>query len=227
MKKISNKELTKKIYNKPFEFKMPPRVSMSYSKDPKHLGFSLARYKFVAKMFEGFKNVLEVGAGDGFKSFVVKQSVQNLTLSDNEDNGKYFFEKNYKNKNHKYLIHDFTKYKLKKKYDGIYLLDVLEHIPKKKESFFLKNIIFSLNKNAVLIIGIPSIEFQRYASKLSRKSHVNCKSKKELKKFLLKYFNNVFAFSMNDEIIHTGFDSLSSYLLCICSNKKAATHNNN
>ena len=39
-------------------------------------------YKFVAKMFEGYENVLEVGAGDGFKSPIVKQHCKNLYLSD-------------------------------------------------------------------------------------------------------------------------------------------------
>ena len=33
--------------------------------DPRGLVFSLSRYKFVSKMLEGKKNVLEVGCGTG------------------------------------------------------------------------------------------------------------------------------------------------------------------
>jgi hypothetical protein len=34
--------------------------------DPKRLVFTLARYKFVAKMMSGKKQVAEIGCGDGF-----------------------------------------------------------------------------------------------------------------------------------------------------------------
>ena len=34
--------------------------------DPRRLVFSMARYKFVAKMFAGRKSVLEFGCGDAF-----------------------------------------------------------------------------------------------------------------------------------------------------------------
>ena len=41
---------------------------MAYESDPARLVFTLSRYKFVAKMFDSFDSVLEVGAGDGFKA---------------------------------------------------------------------------------------------------------------------------------------------------------------
>ena len=53
--------------------------------DPRRLVFTLARYKFVAKMFEGKGSVLEVGCGDGFGSRIVKQSVQKLTITDYDE----------------------------------------------------------------------------------------------------------------------------------------------
>ena len=40
--------------------------------DPKRLVFSLARYKFTAKMLSGFGSVVEVGCGDGFGSRIVR-----------------------------------------------------------------------------------------------------------------------------------------------------------
>ena len=48
-------------------------------------------------MFVGFKNVLEVGAGDGFGSRIVTDSVKNLELTDNEIlNLKHYDKKNNK-----------------------------------------------------------------------------------------------------------------------------------
>lgn len=59
-------------------------LSESWMKDPKHLGFTLSRYKFVSKMFADYDKVLEVGAGDGFGSRIVKDAVKKLDLTDNE-----------------------------------------------------------------------------------------------------------------------------------------------
>jgi hypothetical protein len=67
---------------------------------------------------------------------------------------------------------------------------------------------------------MPSLESQKYASKSSKISHINCKTKKELKRFLLNYFHNCFDFSMNDEVIHFGFDSMSHYILVFAINKR-------
>lgn len=195
--------------------------SWEWLNDPKHLVFSLSRYKFVSKLFFKFENVLEIGAGDGFKSQIVKQTVKSLTLSDNSlINYDRYHSKSNNYSNCEFILHDFIKKKLKKKYDGIYLLDVFEHISKKKENIFIKNISSSLKKNGSLIIGIPSLESQKYASSHVKKEHINCKTKNELNIFLKKYFKNVFMFSMNDEVVHTGFDQMSNYIIALCLNKK-------
>ena len=44
--------------------------------------FMLARYKFASKMLAGKPNVMEVGCSDGFGSNIVKQTVQNLVITD-------------------------------------------------------------------------------------------------------------------------------------------------
>jgi 2-polyprenyl-3-methyl-5-hydroxy-6-metoxy-1,4-benzoquinol methylase len=194
---------------------LPKHVSFEWSHDPKHLCFSLSRYKFVSKMLEGMNSVLEIGAAEGFKSAIVSKVVNNLTLSDYTDT----FRKSYHGIN-EYIVHDFTKSKLYRQFDGIYALDVIEHIDKKYETKFLKNILHSLKKNGVLIFGCPSIESQKYASKISKMGHVNTKNKKKLKELLLKYFHCVFPFSMNDEVLHTGFDKMSHYILVCCTSKR-------
>jgi hypothetical protein len=189
--------------------------------DPRQFVISLARYKFVSKILSGYKKTLEIGCADAFNSRVVKQEVGQLDVCDNELVFKDFFNK-IKTKKWKinYFLHDFTKKKLKKKYDSIYLLDVLEHIDKKNERNFIKNIKFSLQKNGVMIVGIPSLEFQKYSRDKKVSGHVNCKTGAQLKKFLLNFFNNVFIFSMNDEIVHTGFQKMACYLFAVCVNKK-------
>ena len=78
------------------------------------------------------------------------------------------------------------------------------------------NIINSLSDGGVVILGMPSLESQKYASSASKDGHVNCKTGKDLKSLCEKYFHNVFLFSMNDEIVHTGFEKMAHYLLVLC-----------
>ena len=55
---------------------------------------------------------------------------------------------------------------------------------------------------------------------MSRAGHVNCLSGQDFKKFMKKHFDNVFIFSMNDEVVHTGFYKMSNYLIAVCTGKK-------
>lgn len=194
--------------------------SFSWDKDPKHLVFVLSRYKFVSKMFAGKKKVLEVGACDGWLSRVVKQNVRHLTVSDFDkaflDFGKKNTSKHYPQN---FLLHDMVNKPTKEKFDAIYALDVLEHISKRSENKFIKNVIKSLNNSGSIIIGCPSLESQKFTN-MKEQGHVNCKSGKEFRSFFEKYFYNVYLFSMNDEVLHTGFEKMSHYLIALCTNPK-------
>ncbi len=199
--------------------------SQSWKDDPRAIGFTLSRYKFVAKMLSGKKNVLEIGCGDAFFSRVVKQEVDNLSVSDwdpifvEQIKNKNINEKKWKFK--KVFTHDMCNDSTKNCYEAIYAIDVFEHISKKKEDIFLKNISKSLkNNHSILILGCPSIYSQKYASQISKAGHVNCKTQENLKKKLETYFYNTFLFSMNDEVLHTGYSKMSNYYFIICLNKK-------
>jgi hypothetical protein len=63
----------------------------------------------------------------------------------------------------------------------------------------------SLEPHGIAIVAMPSLESQAYASPISRAGHVNCKTMPELRSFLELHFHNVFVFSMNDEVVHTGY----------------------
>ena len=189
--------------------------------DPKRLVFLLSRYKFVAKMLSGKKNVLEVGCADGFGSRIVAQEVGKLMMIDFDpvfiDDARDNMDPRWK---YDCAVLDPTENAIPGKYDAAYSLDVIEHIKKEREHAFLQNIVQALSENGVLIIGTPSIQSQKYASPQSLEGHINCKDHNELKKLLSGYFHNVFLFSMNDEVIHTGFYPMAHYLLAVCCGKK-------
>jgi len=100
-------------------------------------------------------------------------------------------------------------------FQAVYSCDVLEHINAKDEETFLRNMARSIRKDGVCIVGTPSLESQAYASPPSLEGHVNCKTAHELKELMKKFFENVFIFSMNDEIVHTGFYPMAHYLFAL------------
>lgn len=192
-----------------------------WNDDPKRLVFTLSRYKFVAKMLTGKERVLEVGCGDAFCSRIVMQEVQNLTVTDFDP----VFITDIKERMDpdwamEYSEHNMLESPFPKRFDAIYSLDVLEHIHPSDEDQFLANLALSLHDHGVLIIGMPSLESQTYASEQSKIGHVNCKTGNEFRKIMGKYFHNVFIFAMNDEVVHTGFLKMAHYLIALCTEKK-------
>ena len=190
--------------------------------DPRRLTFLLARYKFVSKMLSGKKFVGELGCGDAFGTRIVMQSTEKVITYDFDP---VFVDDIRQRQSERWPVethfHDILDAPLPNKHDGIYSLDVIEHIPRTVEHLSLDNLRASLTDDGVLIIGSPSLESQAYASPPSKEGHVNCKSGEELKALLKNYFENVFLFSMNDEVVHTGFTPMAHYLFAVCCQKKA------
>jgi SAM-dependent methyltransferase len=189
--------------------------------DPRHLVFLLSRYKFVSKMMSGRNHVLEVGCGDSFGTRIVRQEVPKVTAVDFDpifvEDGTKRMDEKWK---HECRLHDILEKPVEGVFDGAYSLDVFEHIPPEKEDCFISNIAASLTDQGVLIIGSPSIQSQVHATPMAVEGHVNCKDQKELKAVLSRHFHNVFAFSMNDEVVHTGYHPMAQYLLVLACTKK-------
>ena len=196
-------------------------VNESWNQDPKRTLFTLARYKFVAKMLSGRGHVLEVGCADAFGTRIVQQAVGKVTATDFDPvfvadvqermNPHWPFEA---------FVHDVLAAPVPGRYDAAYALDVLEHIEAKDEDRFIANVVASLTPEGIAIFGMPSLESQAYASPQSKAGHVNCKSGDALKQTLERHFYTVFVFSMNDEVVHTGFYSMAHYLLGVACHRR-------
>lgn len=205
--------------------KGPTRLGLTtthvWHNDPKRLLFILARYKFVSKMLSGHSRVLEVGCGDAFGTRIVLQEVDSLCAIDFDP----IFVKDVNDRMDERwkfdcLAHDILQKPVDEVFDAAYSIDVIEHIPEADEQRFVSNIIKSLKDDGILIIGTPSIQSQCYASKQSKEGHINCKTHEQLRELMGKYFENVFMFSMNDEVVHTGFFQMAHYLFAIGTGKK-------
>jgi len=185
----------------------------SFKTDPKHLGFVLARYTFVAKMIAGANFALDVGCGDGTGARIVKPVVGTLIGIDRED------QPDYPGVFHKWdIVNDVPGGGIQ--FEAVFALDFLEHIDPEIEIVVIDNMIRNLWKRGTCIIGMPSKESQPYASELSRKHHVNCKTEDGLRTTMHRHFVNVFMFGMNDATLHTGFGPMCHYRLALCTGKR-------
>lgn len=195
--------------------RLGPYTSHIWATDPRHLGFLLARYKFVAKMLTGKKRVLEVGCGDGFGIPVVCQSVEHvhgidfepLLLADNRQRLATW--------PCSFSVLDIVREAPAERYDAAYSLDVIEHIPEEQETEYFINICRVLPASGVLIVGTPNVTAEAYATEASRAGHINLKSHTALRSAMAAHFDNVFLFSMNDEMVHTGYYPMAHYLFAV------------
>jgi len=195
--------------------------SQAWYDDPKRLTFTLSRYKFAARMLSGCKDVLEVGCADAFGTRIVLQETGKVTATDfdplfiedakKRSVGKWQFE---------CVLHDMLSGPMPGAFDGVYALDVLEHIDPEVEDTFLRNMIAPLSEHGICVLGMPSLESQAYASEISKRGHVNCKSLPDFKAVMQRYFHNVFMFCMNDEVVHTGYHKMAHYLFAVSCGKK-------
>ena len=199
-------------------------VNQVWYDDPKRLLFVLSRYKFVAKMLSGKKRVLEIGCGDAFGTRIVAQEVGHVCAVDFDP---IFIEDIKERMIVKFVFecreHDILSGPVHGIFDAAYSIDVIEHILKKDEDTYMRHVIDSLGPQGVFIVGTPTIQSQIYASSGSKEGHVNCKDHQELKELMGRYFENVFIFSMNDELVHTGFYPMAHYLFAIGAGKKAGS----
>lgn len=204
------------------KIELGPWTSYSMLEDPKHMSFVLARYKFVAKMMKQGGRTLEVGCGDGFGAPIAKQHSSEYVGVDVDerlirDNTKRLSSRI---PNLHFKLQDITCENDLGRFDTVFNVDVLEHLDAEKEESFLSKSIECLNDKGIYICGTPSKYSEKYASERSRIQHINLKTAPEKKDLFEKYFDFVWIFSMNDEVVHTGYYPMAHYLFAVCCGKK-------
>jgi hypothetical protein len=183
-----------------------------WDRDPRRLAFVLARYKFVSRMLEGKRTVLEIGCADGFGSRIVRQKVKELVAIDLDEKSIEEAKARQSPEWPICFMHaDFTKERFVG-FDAAYALDVIEHVEPTQTHEFLSRM---RTAAPLVIVGSPSLESQDWASDLSKAGHVNCMTENALRLAMEKHFRHVFIFGMNDEVVHTGFGPMCHYRFAI------------
>ena len=193
-----------------------PYSSHSLRTDAKHLCFVFSRYKFCAKLLEGKQKVLEIGCGDALGLPIVAQSVGRVYATDwdakviEENKQRAAFIGNCTFSHFNIIESPFAE-----TLDAVYLLDVIEHVEPSKETRLMEHIAKSLSHAGICLVGTPNKEAARFASPQSEVGHINLKTHRELRTLMGQHFSNVFLFSMNDEVVHTGFYPMAHYLIAM------------
>lgn len=209
------------------ELLLGPWTSYSLINDPKHMCFVLSRYKFCAKILESKKTIMEVGVGDGFGLPIIAQSAKKVYAVDWDNRLLKGNRRRFKHlKNVEYLHVDLNKYSPDVCVEGALLIDVIEHLDPNKEKRFLDNIISCIDKEGVLVVGTPNITASKYGTPRSKVQHINLKSMQTLRKTMNEYFENVFMFGMNDEVIHTGYAPMCHYIWAVGAGVRSKTIKN-
>ena len=92
---------------------------------------------------------------------------------------------------------------------------MIEHIPVEREDEYFSTICKNLKRDGVAIIGTPNVTMVPYSSPWNKIAHINNYSQTRLYEAMSKYFENVFIFGMNDEVLHTGMYPMASYIMAM------------
>lgn len=202
-----------------------PHTSFQYNNSRRHLLYSMSRYKFAMKMLgSGIGgreiSILDLGCSDGFGTYYVAEFAKKVTGVDfDEEAINYAKSALNKTNNIEFILDNFLN-KQYGKYDGVVSFDVLEHIYPENEENFMHTVLDNLKDEGTFIVGTPSLETQQYSKENVTGAHVNVKRGEELYETMNMYFHNVYLFTQNDEIIHTGHLRMANYLIAVCCHKK-------
>lgn len=208
--------------------KLGPYWGNAVWNDVKHVGFTLSRYKFASKMLMYKSNIklLELGCAEavGSQMFLQNNDLKEYIGVDFDEQAIEWNRKNLSEKM-KFVCGDFLDGRVQKelenkRFDAFVSLDVIEHLLPELENKYCETICKYLEDDGVAIIGTPNIMMNPYACEASKAGHINLYDHKRLYELMNLYFHNVFIFSMNDEVVHTGFAPMSCYIFALCCNKK-------
>jgi len=175
----------------------------------------LARYKFVARNLKATDRVLEIGSGTGLGAQFLAQHcafVKGIEFKEEEIKRANSIKLR---SNIEFIHGDFFDLDTKEKFDCLVNLDVIEHMPEDIGKKFIAKTAKHLSKNGMMIIGTPSIYSFPFQGPRSRAAHIKCYDQEELLKIVDRHYGRTMAFSMNDEIVHTGFSKLAWYYFII------------
>lgn len=190
---------------------LPPEYASIIQNNMLSLLIRLARYKFASKMLKKGDSVLDIGCSTGLGTIFLGQNCKKILGIDMCKSDIEWAKKISQRTNVTFKHLNFSRMKTGTLYDVITTLDVIEHFPQEQGELFIEKIASCLKDNGMLILGTPSYYIRDYQNAFSKAAHVKCYDLPELVGLVDKYFGRTLSFSMNDELVHTGFHKVAWY----------------
>ena len=175
----------------------------------------LARYKFAARLLRPKDKVLEVGSGNGVGTIFLAQHVAHVTGLEIKPRDHEAARSINRRDNVELRLESVFDHDMSRRYDAVVSLDVIEHLPIEEGRKFVARLARLCRPDGVVIIGTPSIHSYPYQGKYSQAAHIKCYDQAELVALMDGCFGRTLAFSMNDEIVHTGHPKLAWYYIVL------------
>ena len=201
------------------EQRYPFELESMYAENPLMATIKLARFKFVSKMLDKRDIVLDLGCGNGISTHYYSYYCDHVIGVDIQEAVKDSWDKN-ENTKIQFLRKDIltdAPYNLDS-FSVITCVDVIEHFSKDDGERILQLSSSALKRSegGIMIIGSPSVHSQPFRASHNKLHHIHEYDPDELQQLCGKYFSRTFQFSMNDELVHTGFNKLSWFFFIVC-----------
>lgn len=207
----------------PVDLQMGPNFADRYLGDPKRISFLFARYAAAAKFLRDCTSIIEIGAGDGIgtatflqdtaASCIVGVDFDETLIAHANEHLMPALRKARTDADHlSFVAGDFSKMQTER-FSGAVMLDVIEHIPPWESQAFVQKIADVLEDDGLAVIGTPSSLAMQYASAHSMAGHINWLSPDALREQMKRSFRHCWILSMNDSVVHLGFEKMAHYLI--------------
>lgn len=199
---------------------LSPKISSTIRTSLTGLLHILARYKFAMKMManQSGLRIVDFGCNDGLGDLMLRQNLSASSIIGVDFDGEAisWAKENLEDDILYFREADFFEIGGVLEADAVISLDVIEHIPKKKEKLYRDVIYGTLSEHGFAVIGTPNVTLYPYANPINKKAHINNFDQKRLYELFSEKFSNVFMFGMNDESLNTGFYPFSCYIMALC-----------
>lgn len=204
---------------------LSPKISATVRKSMTGLLFILARYKFAMKMMANRQNlkVLDLGCNDGLGDLMILQNCdcEQIIGVDFDERAIRWAKDNLEQEGLSFIQEDFLGMDVYPQGgDAVVSLDVIEHIPVEQEDLYFQTICKNLKNDGFAVIGTPNVTMRPYANAINKMAHINNYDQKRLYETMSHYFENVFIFGMNDEVLHTAMYPMACYIMALGCGKK-------
>lgn len=215
-------KLVNELYEKyPDGVTLPPEYADFMENNLMQMLIRLARYKFIVRLIKKTDRVLEVGCGSGLGSNFLAQHCDQVVGLDVKPHEIMEAQSYSKRKNVRFELCDFFNFTEQDKYDVVLNMDVIEHMSVEIGHELVQKASKLVNHTGLFVCGTPSIYSYNYQSPQSQASHIHCYDRDELVELVENYFQRTLSFSMNDELVHTGFHKMAWYyfIIALCPKK--------